>query len=397
MARTIAAGMTPAQFYAAVNSIAKCYDVTDYGAVHDNSTDDTIAIQSALSACVTGGGGTVYFPAGIYKIAGAFQTNVGGTNMNSQLYIPTNDFDTNRVTIKLIGEEVPNMTQSATINNATESYVVPGTKGTILRSTQTTSTANSYVIASQGNSTSIYANFNYNNVWIENIQIQLAVDGNKKVSVGGIGCLEGSNNVIKNCTVFPWANTLVDGASPTNRCVGICLPAVNCEQSNIIENCSVGGLTSGFYMTDHAVLNDVYSFGCINGIEVGPNLLVATIIKAGCNYCQNQITFSGGLSTVNALCLNVENFTQNLWYDFAYGVVDTNNYGRGTINFFFNHGSVLDNAAFTKNGGTKLQCIPIAFLANTSFTVTGSKASNAALTSLIAALVAKGLIIDSTT
>jgi hypothetical protein len=44
------------------------FDVKDYGALGDNSNDDTAEIQAAINACAAIGGGTVYFPAGIYKI-----------------------------------------------------------------------------------------------------------------------------------------------------------------------------------------------------------------------------------------------------------------------------------------------------------------------------------------
>lgn len=45
------------------------YSVTDYGAVGDGSTDDTTAIQAAITAVNAAGGGTVYFPKGVYKVS----------------------------------------------------------------------------------------------------------------------------------------------------------------------------------------------------------------------------------------------------------------------------------------------------------------------------------------
>lgn len=42
------------------------YNVKDYGAVGDTDTDDTAAIQAALDAAGTAGGGVVYLPTGIY-------------------------------------------------------------------------------------------------------------------------------------------------------------------------------------------------------------------------------------------------------------------------------------------------------------------------------------------
>lgn len=64
--------------------------VTDYGAVGDGTTDDTASIQAAIDACFAAGGGTIFFPPGIYQLDGALQDT--GT-YNSQLEIPHNDFD----------------------------------------------------------------------------------------------------------------------------------------------------------------------------------------------------------------------------------------------------------------------------------------------------------------
>ena len=45
------------------------YDVRTYGAVGDGLTDDTVALQAALTACRVAGGGTVYLPPGTYLVA----------------------------------------------------------------------------------------------------------------------------------------------------------------------------------------------------------------------------------------------------------------------------------------------------------------------------------------
>lgn len=42
------------------------YNVNGYGATGDGSTDDTTAIQAAIDACATAGGGIVFFPEGTY-------------------------------------------------------------------------------------------------------------------------------------------------------------------------------------------------------------------------------------------------------------------------------------------------------------------------------------------
>ena len=72
------------------------YSVKGYGATGNGTADDTAAIQAAVTACGTAGGGVVYFPAGTYACTGAINvdySNVtllgdGWGNATSLTYIP---------------------------------------------------------------------------------------------------------------------------------------------------------------------------------------------------------------------------------------------------------------------------------------------------------------------
>lgn len=55
------------------------FNVLDYGATGDGSTDDTAAILAAITAANTAGGGTVYFPSGTY----IFPSNLAITSFNN--------------------------------------------------------------------------------------------------------------------------------------------------------------------------------------------------------------------------------------------------------------------------------------------------------------------------
>lgn len=55
------------------------FNVKAYGAVGDGTTDDTTAIQNAITAAIAAGGSGVFFPAGTYKITAAL--NVDGSNL----------------------------------------------------------------------------------------------------------------------------------------------------------------------------------------------------------------------------------------------------------------------------------------------------------------------------
>lgn len=55
------------------------FDVKAFGAVGNDSTDDTTAIQNAINAANTAGGGIVWFPKGTYKITAALKLYSGTT------------------------------------------------------------------------------------------------------------------------------------------------------------------------------------------------------------------------------------------------------------------------------------------------------------------------------
>jgi hypothetical protein len=57
------------------------FNVKAYGAMGDGSTDDTTAIQNALNACNSAGGGVVYFPKGTYLVSTASLSLYSNTTM----------------------------------------------------------------------------------------------------------------------------------------------------------------------------------------------------------------------------------------------------------------------------------------------------------------------------
>lgn len=73
------------------NMLGSVFNVKDYGATGDSSTDDTTAIQSAISAACNNGlsgsngarkGGVVYFPAGVYKVIASLTMCAGNASLH---------------------------------------------------------------------------------------------------------------------------------------------------------------------------------------------------------------------------------------------------------------------------------------------------------------------------
>lgn len=61
------------------------FDVRDYGALGDGVTDDTAAIQAAIDAAFTAGGGVVYLPEGVYRVSGDGAGSGNCLTMHSQV------------------------------------------------------------------------------------------------------------------------------------------------------------------------------------------------------------------------------------------------------------------------------------------------------------------------
>ncbi|WP_158629988.1 glycosyl hydrolase family 28-related protein [Cohnella sp. AR92] len=65
--------------YATEDIIVADYDVTDYGADATGATDSTSSIQRAINDCYVDGGGTVWLPAGTYRISGSIEVKANCT------------------------------------------------------------------------------------------------------------------------------------------------------------------------------------------------------------------------------------------------------------------------------------------------------------------------------
>lgn len=388
---TFSGGMTPTQFYAGLNLGFKVFNVKEYGALGDNTQDDTVSIQAAINACFAAGGGTVYVPNGIYIIGGALQRSVGGIDYKSQLYIP-DKYYTNvaRTTIKIIGEIPANQTQSGQTPGAS---CYPPTSGVIFKSTLVNDVDYGSIIGSKGFATG-WGNFNYNDVWIENIQFQVIPDSGK-CTIGALGFQHSAGAVVKNCSYAPFGINVSDSAKPTVYVVAFGMGNYNCDQNQIIENCSVYGATTGYLLGDQTFVNNVSAFCCENGIEQGRNSVPSHVARALVSDSINLIKFTGAESIIKIDQLDVEWYPNGCWYDNVTSVSDVNNYGHGEIHYFLLRPAMnpVSNSIFTEGivGAAKLRCMPIAFTNASSFTVTGANDAEK-LASLLAILKAEGHI-----
>jgi hypothetical protein len=66
---------------------AQVFNVKDYGAVGNGSTDDTTAIQAAITAAMTAGGGLVYIPAGTFLVTNTLTVGASDIRVEGQGHV----------------------------------------------------------------------------------------------------------------------------------------------------------------------------------------------------------------------------------------------------------------------------------------------------------------------
>jgi hypothetical protein len=330
---------------------AKVYNVKDYGALGNGSTDDTAAIQTTINTAFAAGGGVIYFPIGVYIIGGALQTSISGINYNSQLYIPFENYTSlTRRSISFLGEVEPNFIQTLGISTA-----ISPNSGVILRSTIQGSGTRPSVICSSAS-----GGFNYTSPSFKNLSIQITPNGSNKITMGGINCENSAIANFENITCYPYNLNLVNSGIPdVIDVVGITMPAINCEHINTLKNCTVGGFTQGYLLAEHTSAYDIIAICCVNGFNQKANYHLGNYTKLSAFWCKVDFIVTGA-SFFNVANLQTEWSTNGKWYDAVTTLSDVSNYGHGRFNFNIIEASIgFNNDKFTKIGGTHIEVKPI--------------------------------------
>lgn len=266
------------------NSNIRVYNVEDYGAVHDDLTDDTAAIQATINACFDAGGGTVYFPNGVYIIAGVLQNSIGDDliDYNSQLYIPFSAYEEGipRIGIKLVGES---WSRTSVGSKDTPHSAVT------LKSTIAGTGVWPSVISAMG-AMGDYGRLNYTTPILENLCVyvepfnDIAETG---PSMCGINLLYASHSITKNLTVSVDAATVKDCTEPSDHVFGIAIGAPQNDHP-IADNIWVGpGFYYGLMVSEGVRLGKIEVFWCYIGfhfLKANVPITCGWLHALGCKY-----------------------------------------------------------------------------------------------------------------
>lgn len=293
--------ITPSSGGSGTAAATHVFSVMDYGAVHNGVTSDLTAVNAAIAAAKTAGGGDVYFPSGHYILTGSYN----GTT-NSLVTVPqdTNNYNGLPPRIRLVGESIgvtgPN-------NDTYEG-------GVVLDFTGANPGTGTYPFAISGAAYSEITDFTlqatkWNRVDLSVSNMTIWLPGNP--SFGGVNlhnCMQGS--IGDNVTILTKASSGLL-AQPTNsNAIGVILPAHLNNVSDVFvgRNVTIGGFYDGLWTGEHAVLQRPYLASCVNGLRVRmmahpttgdvaiESCNRAIYVDANANACPVDLTVQGELN-----------------------------------------------------------------------------------------------------
>lgn len=328
------------------------YNVKANGLVGDGSTDDTAALQTLINAVGVAGGGTIYFPPGVYVIGGALQST--GAE-NAQLKLPSINATAEAITIEFVGHARP------CAQFFTSSTTIPtGANYSIIKSTLTGASGTAAVIAGIAPGGSLW-----NGVIANFRNLIFQVPSNPTFTV--LNLSEEIGSVIENVLIHPGTVDLDNLTQPTHsNSYGIKLPPVNHSARMKVDGVVIFGLYTGLRTGELCDADGITIWGCYRGVEVQFAYHPNKFGFLGIYWCAYGIVPSGvgttglggddGTAYLEIECLDLEhaNGSGAGWQDVVADLYDPTNLLFGTIHWIAIEGGVGNNHEFTQSGGANI-------------------------------------------
>lgn len=290
------------------NNNPKVFNVKNFGAKGDNSSNDQTAIQNTINAAVAARGGIVYFPNGVYKCSGSFVTSVGGKSCNTLLYIPVNEYSdsANRITLIFKGESPPNFEEQGLGN------VKRPTNGVIIYSTVNGSGTTPALIASPLPTDNFFGFFNYTNVEFYNM-------GFRTHNNSGMIALDLFNiaqETTDNIRIDIDSGALSQTDPSGTGSIGFRMPKVNNHALLVNGKMLVSGYETAVLLGEHAKFDFLAIVSSIYGLvgnAQGHSIELTTVNIECVKIC---MSFSGKMR-VTILNYNTEHNFDGHWFDFS--------------------------------------------------------------------------------
>jgi hypothetical protein len=321
-----------------------------WGAIPDNSTDCTGALNASLAAIVSAGGGTLELDFGTYLCTGSVNATSGAV-----VYPPVNGWTggvINSIPISIVGKGIP----------AWGDYLTNCT-GTTIRSTTTYSGAIQFPallgggLAYHAITPTDYFNFtNYVSMNLENVRVSTY----NNPSIGGVNFMMNNRVSMRNVEVdvnVPETAQLSTACSlPTHEVIGVAFQWLNNGQA-VCDNVTVTGYKYGFFSGDHfRATNFVMATRCLNGFwfyntagyAEGPLYSYRNL---------HDILFDGTVNLVNIKIQIEADTNSGTWTQKTIGTtldfIDAGNVTQGVIEYVAESPLGVQDYALTISGLTK--------------------------------------------
>lgn len=318
---------------------------TATGCVAHYGTDDTSAIQDAIDACEAAGGGTVFFPRGVYIVNGALQDT---SRSNSQLLLPLRHTGTaTPLTINLLGESA-----GCPLPSVAAAVLLPG-GGSIIKGTlNTTGGTSPALIGGHGPSGSA-ADFSNTHVVIKNLTFRMPVNPVlTAVDLSHMACAEVDAVVIDSGQYDVRSASLAEPT--TTSSYGLAFPKQSNGAHSVIGSCDVIGFYFGYQFAEHANGVNVNAWGCKRAFEFSATDHASVFQRVMACHCEQVLVAGGGAHRLQIQQLNVEHAASG-WNVTDYDINDASNYLSGDLRWHVVLAGTGVDATFTVNGATGMR------------------------------------------
>ncbi len=318
------------------------YIVTDYG-VTNAGVDTTAALQTLIDTVYVAGGGTIFFPPGIYLIGGALQDP---SVRNAQIVIPQTATTAQPITIQFVGTTAPPTQYIGSSMN------LPLGTYSIIKSTLTGATGTAALFGADPVSGL------YNNTRVCFKDLVFWMPANPTLT-----CLNMSRAVssrFEHLMVHTGSTSQGTIAQPTHsNAYGIRLPGNNTGDYVYVEGVQVFGHYTGLQVGELTMIIFAESWACINAFEFQFTFHPSKIEMLLSVWCQNGLVMAAGstnphYTTIGLYDMEHANGSGPGWMDTVYDVNDASNLLRGDVKWMSIAAAIGLDHSFIKNGGTHM-------------------------------------------
>jgi len=306
-----------------------------YNAKGDGVTDDSAAINSAIAAASSAGGGTIYFPRGTYICNGAFDATT-----NSILKVPIRDQNTVDAVVITLRGELPGVAYLNLGNSTLQSIILTSKTGT--------GTAPALLATNAFNMNPLPGDFNNTYVFIKDMSFQISSQ-----TMWGLRLERAVGASLENVEVAGSSN------APVADVVGICMPACMCSIVNRAANVHVIGFNRGWTIGEHFHGYSISAWWCTYGFDCW-SINEPSAFEALGGHCTYGIHYTLGSHAPYCpydIFMDYERANTGNWFSPGTDIHDPGNIGRGIIRYaIIQQGIIAPAGPITRTGGANIQC-----------------------------------------